>query len=456
MILSQAILIFSAIYAIFGIINEKKRFLLYIFLAMGLSFLSYFNITIRINNLLVDFLLPIYTLASFSIAYKYRYQSQKALFLTLAPLAFLTIIKSTGIIFAAIGLIFLLAMIFKYRSKKNNLKILLLALLTILLSLLPYLAWSLHTEQEFKGVENKFDIQELSIDKSQNEIQEIVDLFITSSIDLSTRSAQGILVSNVISIIAIIFNKLFFHKKWRLLKALISLNLVLILYYLGILALYIFSMPIDEAIYLAGFDRYSASIVILFVGSLFLTSTIDLENSFHYKIGEVEAGKEFLTSYNKHFYQRAVVFCLALTLTMLLSEYNGMLSIANDYRNSISYKLETITNDRWYLNGYTDNNSYLVYATDTDSQISSYYLQYISSYYLYAPKVDGTYYFKDSEIEQQLSNYDYLIIVESNINSRYLIYKHFGISGVEGIYQINKSNNSNKISLKRLEKDYYR
>src|SRR5699024_372283 len=54
MLIAQGLLIFSCFYAMFGIISEKKRFLLYAFLGLGLSFLSLFNITIRINNLLVD------------------------------------------------------------------------------------------------------------------------------------------------------------------------------------------------------------------------------------------------------------------------------------------------------------------------------------------------------------------------------------------------------------------
>lgn len=58
MITAQGLLIFASLYAMFGIISEKKRFLLYAFLGLGTVSLSFFNLTIRINNLLVDFLLP--------------------------------------------------------------------------------------------------------------------------------------------------------------------------------------------------------------------------------------------------------------------------------------------------------------------------------------------------------------------------------------------------------------
>ena len=107
MLLAQGLLIFSCFYAMFGIVSEKKRFLLYAFLGLGLSTLSFFNLTIRITNLLVDFLLPIYALAILAVIYQYRNEIRRACIVVLPLAGLLTIIKSTGIIFAAIGLIFL-------------------------------------------------------------------------------------------------------------------------------------------------------------------------------------------------------------------------------------------------------------------------------------------------------------------------------------------------------------
>ena len=61
MIMCQNVFIFSCFYAMFGIIEEKKRFLLYVILSTGCTFMIYLNITIRIQNLLVDFILPLLT-----------------------------------------------------------------------------------------------------------------------------------------------------------------------------------------------------------------------------------------------------------------------------------------------------------------------------------------------------------------------------------------------------------
>lgn len=77
MILAQNSLIFACFYAVFGIVKERRRFLLYSFLGMGCAVLSYLNLTIRINNLLVDFLLPLLAMASLAVSWRYREEPER-------------------------------------------------------------------------------------------------------------------------------------------------------------------------------------------------------------------------------------------------------------------------------------------------------------------------------------------------------------------------------------------
>jgi hypothetical protein len=440
MIFAQGTLIFSCFYAMFGIISEKKRFLLYAFLGLGCASLSFFNITIRINNLLVDFLLPIYTLAIFSMAHQYRFDHRRAFIAVLPMAALLTIIKSTGIIFAAIGLIFLFYNVFIYRRDTSKWRILVLSLTTFFSAMLPYLGWTWHMKTAFSTVENKFDLQNMPMEKTIEQMREITSLFIHTSIDISTRPAMGILVFNLIAIGAVIFNAFVLKKKWKLWKVLIVLDIVLLLYYIGIWDLYIFSMPLDEALWLAGFERYASSIVVLFSGGLVLTATVDIENSFYYKIGQVPDEQAFRSVANKDNYQKGVLICMAIAITLLLSEYNGIASIIQRYETSLPYKIQMITGDRWYSNGKEDDNRYLFYASDRDAQVTNFYMQYVGRYLLYSPNVDGICLFYEDNMDNLLKGYDYLIVVESDANERYLLYKHYGITGEEGIYKVVRAN----------------
>ncbi|MGW7159841.1 hypothetical protein [Paenibacillus taichungensis] len=440
MLLAQGLLIFSCFYAMFGIVSEKKRFLLYAFLGLGLSTLSFFNLTIRITNLLVDFLLPIYALAILAVIYQYRHDIKRACIIMLPLAGVLTVIKSTGIIFAAISLIFLVYTWLKHRQEFSW-KTALAVIGTICGSLIPYFGWSWRMATVFQGVDNKFDVATSGIQsgKTAEQMHEILWLFLKSSTDITTRPVIGIVIFEIVAIAASIFAYVVLKKKWNLWKALIALDVVLLLYYAGILALYLFSMPMDEAIVLAGFERYASSIVVLFAGGLVLCAAIDLERSFHYRIGEVPDYQAFKTVETKGHYQKGIIGCMAIAATILLSEYNGIVSIAKTYDTTLPYKIHAVTGDRWYKDGQEDNNRYLFYASDRDQQVTNYYMQYVGKYFLYAPHVDGIVLFYEDNMDNLLSGYDYLVVVETDRNAKWLLKKHYGIDMQEGIYKITRS-----------------
>ena len=440
MLASQFILIFTCFYAIFGIIKEKKRFLLYVFLASGCSALSIFNITIRIDNLLVDFLLPIYTLVLFVVIYVYQREIKNAC-ITIIPLAgLLMITKSTGIIFAGIGLVYLAYVWLKNNDKplyKNGVRI----FISILASFAPYTLWMLHMAHKFQGVKNKFEasannIQSISGDKSMEDIRQIILLFVKAVFDIKSRQMMGIIGFNIAAILASIFVTIVIKKNWKLWKALIALDMVLIGYYVGILGLYIFSMPLDEAMALAGFDRYASSIVILFVGGLIICATVDIENSFYYKVSEMPAHRAYKSIQSKERYQNGVIILTALAVTLLMSEYNGMKSIQNSYKNTLPYRVYQVTGDRWPLDGKVDESRYLFYASDINGQVTDYYMQYIAKYMLYASNVDGICDFYEDNLINLLGKYDKLVIAESDSEERYMLKKYFGVSGGKGCYKI--------------------
>lgn len=443
MLVAQGLLIFSCFYAMFGIVTDKNRFLLYAFLGLGLSLLSFFNITIRINNLLVDFLLPIYTLAIFAVVYRYRNDMKRSFIIVLPLVGLLTILKSTGIIFAVIGLLFLIYTWLTH-GDQSVWKKALAVVGTLCCALLPYMGWSWRMSTVFKGVENKFDItssalQHVDMRKTPEQMQEIVSLFLRSSTDLMSRPMMGIAIFELVAILASVFAAVVLKKKWNLWKVLTALNVVLLLYYTGILGLYLFSMPLDEAIILAGFERYASSIVVLFVGGLVLCATIDMERSFYYKIDEVPGYRAFKNVKNKGYYQKGILFCTAVAITLLLSEYNGIQAIANNYETTLPHKVFSVTGDRWYKNGEEDGRRYLFYASDADLQVTNYYLQYIGKYYLYAPNVDGIVLFYEDNMNNLLSGYDYLVIVETDSVAKHLLKKHYDIDMQVGIYEITRS-----------------
>ena len=247
--------------------------------------------------------------------------------------------------------------------------------------------------------------------------------------------ALGIAVFNLAAIVASLLAVLFL-KKWNLWNTLIVLDIVVLLYYADILAMYLYSMPLDEAIWLAGFERYASSIVVLFAGGLVLCAVVDMERFFHYKLGGKPTYQAFKNASTKGGDQKGVLACVAVAVTLLLSEYNGMMSVARTYEKTLPYKVQAVTGDLWYPRGGEDESRYLFYASDRDGQVTNYSMQYIGRYFLYVPHVDGIVLFYEDKMNNLLSNYDYLVVVESDKDAERLVKKHYGVDLQEGIYKI--------------------
>ncbi|WP_157798162.1 hypothetical protein [Leuconostoc citreum] len=63
MLIGQFVLIWAALYAMFGVLRDRMRSLNTFVICFVISLIQIFNISIRMNNLLVDFLLPLIAVA---------------------------------------------------------------------------------------------------------------------------------------------------------------------------------------------------------------------------------------------------------------------------------------------------------------------------------------------------------------------------------------------------------
>ncbi len=433
LLFGQGLLIFSIFYAIFGAIEKPKCFLLVAILGMGLSILSFFNLTIRINNLLVDFILPILTLACFAIIDRFKNDLRKQLILLLPLQAFLLIVKTTGIIYFGIIIVAWLIEALKNHVLKNK-KDVFAAFSTMVLNLSTYFLWNYHVSTVFRGVQNKFSTSSLA-SKSSEEVTSIVNHFIHSSFDFSSRPFLGFLFGNLLIIILYFLIRIILKDKWKdLLKSLFLLDFMVILYYVGILGLYLFSMPVDEALTLAGYERYVSSIIVLFVGGLVLRFTLLVQE--HLKFDENNHVLYKSPEYKKN-YQKGIMVCIFLIVLILSSEYNGMVFNHSSYETDLSYTMKNVVGDHFKEN----DDKFLLFGSDHDGKMTSYYFQYLAKYYLYAPNIDAVCVFYEPNLENLLSNYDYLVVVEENKQEEALLKKHFHVDGTNGFYRVIKKGN---------------
>jgi len=443
MLTGQGMLLFSSFYAVFGAIRDQKRFLLAALLGSGCAAMAFFNISIRINNLLVDFLLPALALASIGILLSEKKRFSTACLAVLPVLALLTIVKNTGIFFAILGYVFLLYRAVQFQNADQKLRPFFWgALGIIVLSLAPLIAWNIHTSLAFPSDAGKFsyDFQTLSsftIDKTSAQVQQIVQLFLVTATSLKQLPTLGFVAFNIAALLPYLVARFVFHKKWKLLRTLLLLDLVVVLYYFGILAMYIISMPLEEALRLAGFERYASSMILFLIGAVSMRLTMDVENSFYYQQGEHRDYRAYYNLTAKNIYQAAtVVFSLAAGL-ILLSELNGMNSIKADYSQSLPARVSALTGDRWTA---PDNETrYLFYSSDKGQEVTSYELPYVGRYFLFASQVDAVSQFADDTFLNQIQTYGKFVILEATPEIRAYMLKHANLPGDPGIYDVRET-----------------
>ncbi|HWP21286.1 MAG TPA: hypothetical protein VN417_00990 [Candidatus Cryosericum sp.] len=440
MLTGQGILLTACFYAVFGVIRDVKRFLLSALLGLGCAVLAFFNISIRVNNLLVDFLLPALALAALGSLSAERNSFRTACVSIIPVLGLLMITKNTGVFFAALVYAYLLYRAVKlHRSQEKPRPYLWLALAAITASLLPLVLWNFHTALAFPDNTSKFSydlgaLTSLSIDKTPEQVSAITSLFFKTAVSLSLRATQGILLFNALALASYGIARLVLKKRWKLLKVLIALDVALVLYYAGILGMYLVSMPLEEALRLAGFDRYASSMVLLFIGALAMCAVSDVEESFYIQQGERRDVHAFKNLNSKNLYQAATVALTLAAALVLVSEFNGMNSIKSEYDASLPAKVEAMVGDTWAPED--DSTRYLFYATDTNEQVSNYYLPYVGRYFLFASQVDAVSGFDESAFMGQIQTYDKFVILESTPEIRAYMQAHANLPGEPGIYNV--------------------
>ncbi|MPM39291.1 hypothetical protein SDC9_85924 [bioreactor metagenome] len=438
MLIGQGLLLTACFYAVFGVIRDQKRFLLSALLGLGCAVLAFFNISIRVNNLLVDFLLPALALAALG-SLSAEQASFRSRCLSVVPvLGLLVITKNTGIFFAALVYVFLLYRAVKLRNELEKPRpYVWLALAAIAASLLPLVLWNFHTALAFPGDTSKFSydlgaLTALKIDKTPEQIRAITSLFLKTAVSLNLRATQGILLFNALALAAYVIARFALKKRWKLLKVLLALDIALVLYYAGILGMYIVSMPLEEALRLAGFDRYASSMVLLFIGALSMCAVSDVEQSFYIQQGERRDVRAFKSLTSKNIYQAATVVLTLAAAMVLVSEFNGMNSIKAAYDTTLPAKVEAMVGDNWTRED--DSIRYLFYATDTNEQVTNYYLPYVGRYFLFASQVDAVSAFDEAAFMGQIQTYDKFVILESTPEISAYMQAHAGLPGEPGIY----------------------
>lgn len=204
MVIGQFLLIYSCVIALFAPIRDESRTLV---VAMNFSLLAifnYFNISIRMNNLLVDFLLPLLTLAGVAGIYSMRKNIKALSIYFILIVSVLSLIKNSAIFFVGILFIYYLYTVVGSRKRFGKIWHLPLNVLAVFgVSLVPYIMWAIHVGQQFSSSKHAVSLsgyQQIFLEKDSSITAEITGKFVAALTDLSSIPSQGILLFNFVMI----------------------------------------------------------------------------------------------------------------------------------------------------------------------------------------------------------------------------------------------------------------
>ncbi|QFT90748.1 hypothetical protein FIU87_19060 [Bacillus sp. THAF10] len=249
-----------------------------------------------IYTLLVDGLLGMVALAITVIAFYYREDWRKSVAVNAPILILLLLIKDSGKLFFLYNICLLLYFVIQNQRKDPTIKgnflkaLVRVVLVVIVIPLSCSFLWGKYVDKVYQEpAYHKFDINRSKIlnvqeNKSAEFIQNLGPMLIDSSLNFDTPAIQAFFILNVLVLVSILYFAIV-HKRIAkvLLASMIYANAAYVFYLFTLYSMYLFLMPENEAVRLAGFLRYLATIIIYCAGVLMAALVYEWSKNFHVK-----------------------------------------------------------------------------------------------------------------------------------------------------------------------------
>lgn len=440
MLVAQFILIWGAAYAIFAGLRDRSRALTSFALCFTLAISFVFNVAIRLNNLLVDYVLPIITIAALVGIFVYRQRpillcSHVAIFI-----AALLLVKNSATFFVImIGGYFLYTLITNHHWQwRRLLTVPVQFAVTLGTGVFPFIWWEWHVKHTFTVSKHQISTQAYAKQlhgESQQALIKIGHKFLTQIFSLNSLSTKGILLINIVLILTWLFIRLRQHQRNNLLGMALLLDLIFIVYYGSLFGMYILSMPYAEAILLDGFERYMASIVILnlFIGAIALVRVLDrqqFEQNFQKRNTQA-----FKSATTKNIYQMATLVTGFFAITMMYSEITGTKFTNEMNHNTLPLQMTRVSKQWHHLN----HRKVLIVDPEV-VDVNDYYAGYVGRYWYFTDKAVGqeNFMMTPKVFKQTVESYQYVAIPETHRTFTVLTKKVFHQHVVTGLFKVTK------------------
>lgn len=399
-----------------------------------------FNINIRLNNLLVDYVLAVLTMAALVGTFVYRHRPRMQAAHVALFSGSLLLVKNSAAFFVAIIVSYYLYMLIHNTSAKRwfkkALKVSGIWLGTLLVATLPFIWWEIHVKLTFTTSKHEISASAYQSQLSNDGITGLLSIgqqFLKTIFSLSSLSTQGFLVLNILLIGAWAIIKYGCHHPNDLLKVIGWLDLISLLYYFSLLGMYVLSMPYDEAITLDGFERYMSTIVILnlFIGAIVLVRVID--ETFYEQDFASRSPRNFQSIWTKNGYQLATFLVMFFAVIMMYSEINGT-NFTNHYnRRTLPVMITKIAQLTTNL-----NNAKILIVDPQKVEVTTYYAGYLANYYFFTNNATGQAVFSKSAttFKKTINQYQYIAVPKYDKSFSHGMHKFYHQRISTGLFKV--------------------
>ena len=172
--------------------------------------------------------------------------------------------------------------------------------------------------------------------------------------------------------------------------------------------------------------------LIFAIGCIGLATVRDVERSFYIQQGEMRDYHAFKTLQTKSIYQFSALLAFIMAVLLLVTDLSGMNALEVSYPETLPAQAETILGNRWSAD---DTRSYLLYAPDTDQQVSDDFLLYVGRYLLFDPNVSTTS-DADDQLLVKVKQCDFFAIIQSDDAIKTWMQEQIGLPGDTGVYSV--------------------
>ncbi|WP_125767655.1 glycosyltransferase family 39 protein [Lapidilactobacillus wuchangensis] len=415
MLVGQFLIIWAALYSLFATLRDRTRGLMSTVMCLIIALSFIFNIAIRLNNLLVDYVLPVLTIAALVGIFVYRLQPKLLCAHTALFVGGLLLVKNSAIFFVVIILGYFLYTLFKVNNDKrwqSTVAVIGTFLGTTMISFLPFIWWGIHVHRTFKVSKHEISLkmyQHQFATEGSDHILKIGHKMLAALSNIQSLSVQGVLLVNLVLFISwLLIYKGLRHKN-SLLKIMFGLDVIFLVYVFSLFGMYIFSMPYAEAINLDGYERYMSSIVVLnlFIAGIFLVRVMD--QALYEQRFEKRNLRSFKSLFSKNLYQMSTFIVLIFSIIAMLSEINGTQFTNRFSGNQLPQQMKAIAQPTTKL-----NKAKILVVDPHPIDVADYYAGYVGKYYFFSDKVVAQENFMESpaQFQNNVQRYQYVAIPE--------------------------------------------